>query len=507
MLVPGSRIGPYRILCLLGAGGMGEVHEAFHEVIERRVAIKVLHAAFGQNPQIVERFLNEARAVNRIEHPALVQVYDCGMLPDGSPYLVMELLKGGTIAQQLRQHGRFAILRAYRITQTLAEVLSQVHAKQIIHRDLKPDNVMQVEGTAEPAIKILDFGIAKLLAGSGIASATIPGTVMGSPAFMAPEQWQSEPTIDGKADVYSLGVMLFQLLSGLLPFQATSQGELCWQHLKQAPPPLQPLVPDLPAAMADLVMRMLAKSKEDRPSMVDIARSLAEWSMPLPQRTLAHTSDPALSDRPTLLLSVVPPTTVEPALCASDFQARRPAYPTLIPEPAISEADLLNAPWIDLRADAPFDLSAILHARMRVARMKGLGDADSRLLSIVYPSKETDACWRFMHEGQAITLHMDRSRKLSIPLTDRHARLSVATSRRISIDFPISGSLAVTYLLREPRRIQLQILLEAGQPISGQRILFVDAKPTFNIATTSNEISQICLLEAGVNLLLVCYVN
>lgn len=182
-LALGSHIGPYRIVRELGTGGMGTVYEALHETIERRVAVKVLLAKYAKDATSVSRLINEARAVNRVGHPGLVQVYDANQLPDGTVYIIMELLSGETLSERARQR-RFSILECVRLGRQIAGALAAAHSKGIIHRDLKPDNVMIVsdpDTTAGERSKILDFGIAKLVAAEGgVALATSPDVVLGT---------------------------------------------------------------------------------------------------------------------------------------------------------------------------------------------------------------------------------------------------------------------------------------------------------------------------------------
>jgi serine/threonine-protein kinase len=214
----GQHIGPYRVLREIGQGGMGAVFEAVHTQIERKVAIKVLRAEFAQNQQLVARFFNEARAVNIVNHPSVVQISEFGQLPNGLAYIVMEYLAGEPLgARMKRQGGRLSVPEALRLTRQIAAALAAAHAKGIVHRDLKPDNVMIVPDPEAPGgerAKVLDFGIAKVLASAqghtGDAmeqsSQTRTGMMVGTPLYMAPEQCRGSGTIDDRADVYSLGV-------------------------------------------------------------------------------------------------------------------------------------------------------------------------------------------------------------------------------------------------------------------------------------------------------------
>ncbi|MFO0578923.1 MAG: serine/threonine-protein kinase [Polyangia bacterium] len=214
------QIGPYRVIRKIGAGGMGEVFEARHTTIERRVAIKVLRPTLAQNPELNTRFINEARAVNIVEHPGIVQVFDYGRLPDGTAYIVMEYLHGVTLSGHMGHSvEHLPIEDVLRFSRQIASVLAAAHAKGIIHRDLKPDNVMlipdpELDDPLRIRLKLLDFGVAKL--GSSLASgevgvaATQNSLVVGTPEYMSPEQCRNSGKVTGKADVYSLGVILFE---------------------------------------------------------------------------------------------------------------------------------------------------------------------------------------------------------------------------------------------------------------------------------------------------------
>ena len=188
-----DRVGPYRIVSLLGKGGMGAVCEAVHETIGRRVAIKVLHARYAHDPDAARRFFNEARAVNLIEHPSLVQVSDFGQLPDGTGYLVMEFLRGESLSQRLHR-GRPSLRSILQISWQTADALCAAHDKGVIHRDLKPANVMLIPEPVAPGgerVKLLDFGVAKLTAGSG--KETTSSVVLGTPLYMSPEKRTPQP--------------------------------------------------------------------------------------------------------------------------------------------------------------------------------------------------------------------------------------------------------------------------------------------------------------------------
>lgn len=284
----GQHIGPYRVLREIGRGGMGAVFEAVHTQIERKVAIKILRSEFAQNQQLVARFVTEARAVNIVNHPSVVQISDCGTLPDGLAYIVMEYLEGESLGSRMkRQGGRLTIPETLRLTRQIAAALAAAHSKGIIHRDLKPDNVMIVPDPEAPGgerAKVLDFGIAKVLAsaqghgGDAIeqSSQTRTGMMVGTPLYMAPEQCRGSGIIGDRADVYSLGVMLYRLLCGRPPFIGDGSGAVMAMHIYEPPPPLRQFEPAIPEDLAALVHQLLAKDPAQRPAMAAVADQLEQ---------------------------------------------------------------------------------------------------------------------------------------------------------------------------------------------------------------------------------------
>ena len=272
-------IGPYRVVRILGRGGMGVVLEAVHQAIGRRVAVKVLHAELASNAEYAQRFLNEACAANSINHSSIVDIYDMGTLPDGTTYLVMELIEGETLGRRRdRRGGTLPVEEAAWIGREIALAMAAAHKEGIVHRDLKPDNVMltaHADSARGERVKLLDFGIAKLRPGLGMAkSQTVVGTVMGTLWYMSPEQLKNTADVDERADTYSLGAVLYQLLAGQPPFRANSEAELIALNLTQTPASLCTLVPDAPKFLTDLIDRMLLKDPRARPSMLEVATQL-----------------------------------------------------------------------------------------------------------------------------------------------------------------------------------------------------------------------------------------
>ena len=274
-----EQIGQYRITRRLGAGAMGEVYEGVHLQIERHAAIKILHRALSKDRETVQRFLNEARAVNIISHPSVVGIYEYGQLEDGAPYIVMEFLQGETLRDRMRSVGRMEPYRATRIARQISSALAAAHAKQVVHRDLKPVNIMLVadpESAEGERVKVLDFGIAKVRTPSEGSELTRTGVTLGTPTYMAPEMYQNAREANDRCDVYALGVILYELLAGAPPFSdADGVIPLVMAHMHQDPPPLAKRAPDAAAPLCALVHRMLAKAPSARPSAAEVSAALS----------------------------------------------------------------------------------------------------------------------------------------------------------------------------------------------------------------------------------------
>jgi eukaryotic-like serine/threonine-protein kinase len=254
--------GRYRIVSLLGSGGMGSVYRAEHVHMQKSVAVKILHRHMTTNREVVARFEREAVAAGRIEHPNVTAALDFGKLDDGSFYLALEYVEGKNLGDVL-DLGAMAPERALWITRQIADGLAAAHAAGIVHRDLKPDNVLLVDrdGVTD-LVKMLDFGIAKLHLeeGSGNRPLTQIGTIFGTPQYMSPEQGQGR-TVDGRSDLYALGVILYEMLAGKLPFDADDLIVLITRHVTEPPPPLPEAVP---APIRALVGELLEKKPEAR---------------------------------------------------------------------------------------------------------------------------------------------------------------------------------------------------------------------------------------------------
>lgn len=259
---------------------MGAVYEATHSIIPQRVAIKVLRREFAVDSALVQRFFNEARATHAIRHPNIVEIIDVGMLPEGVPYLIMERLEGESLAHRVGREGQLDLGTAIDFAVQVAEALQMAHAAGIVHRDVKPDHLFLVKDPRAPArelVKVLDFGIAKLrtdlLAGKVTTNA---GTILGTPAYMSPEQCRGvAEAVDHRADVYALGITLYELLCGIPPFIGRGIGDVMMLHMGVTPEAPSRRRPEVPLELDALVLKALAKAPDDRfQSMSEMAEAL-----------------------------------------------------------------------------------------------------------------------------------------------------------------------------------------------------------------------------------------
>ena len=309
-----GQLGKYELLDRLGRGSFGVVYSARDPNLERTIAIKVLRLRHLGNGDIVQRFLQEARATARVAHPGIVTIYDCGLVDatrGPTAFIAMELLSGESLTQRLKRRGRLAPERAAEIGRQVASALEAAHRVDVLHRDLKPDNIYRVADPAMPngeRVKVLDFGLAKLGAGGN----TQVQNVFGTPRYMSPEQCRSTRAVDHRGDIYALGCILFELVTGRPPFEGEVRQVLRAQQLV-TPPRVRSIVPGCPIEFDELIAEMLAKNPAARPrSMADVQSALA----PTAARRLAA-SDP---------VRVFPPLHLAPSA-----RPRPPSIPPSIP--------------------------------------------------------------------------------------------------------------------------------------------------------------------------------
>jgi serine/threonine-protein kinase len=290
--------GQYQMEALLGKGGMGAVYRARHILLGDRVAIKVLPPEVRTNAEWLRRFRREGQAARRFRHPNSVTVYDLRTSADGTIYMVMEYVEGHTLDHELKTRGKFTAKEAFEILTPIMSVLDTAHAMGVVHRDLKPENIMvgKPAENGEPVVKLLDLGIAKMreIAGDngGNTALTMAGQVLGTPYYMSPEQWGEIPRdqsteIDGRADIYSLGLVFYELILGRRCFSGNTLHELRREHVTTRPRPLHELVADVPRGFSDAIERATAKDRSDRQPTARVLTEELRAGLATPSRSTA----------------------------------------------------------------------------------------------------------------------------------------------------------------------------------------------------------------------------
>jgi serine/threonine protein kinase len=327
----------YRMVRRLGQGGMGAVYEAQHTLLKRRFAIKLLRAEFATNPEMLARFRREAQAAGRIESDHVAAVVDFGVTADGNPYIVMEYLDGADLGGVIEREGTLSLPRAVSLIEQACQGVAAAHAGSIVHRDLKPGNLFICQKPdGREQLKVLDFGVAKLGANLGDESTiTNTGGVVGTPCYMSPEQARGDQRIDHRTDIYSLGAVLYEALSGHKAHTGSSYNQIIYEIISRAPVPLAELRPDLPRALASVVECAMAKQPADRyPTASEFAQALMRASKSEPAAGLTAASAALASTEPTrgpsrvspgnpLVAAGLAPNTRLEAVVASTVRPRR----------------------------------------------------------------------------------------------------------------------------------------------------------------------------------------
>ena len=259
-------MGKYKVIRLVGIGGMGNVYEVNHELFNKRLAIKVIKAEMLHNEEAISRFKREAMLAAKLDHPNIVKVYDYGATDTGQHFILMEFVEGVTLRQLLKKEKRIEPYRAAVIALQIAKALDYAHRQGVVHRDLKPDNIFVRHLSGEDFVKVVDFGVAKLLTGDTTKTLTKDGYAPGTPEYMSPEQVLARPDIDGRADIYSLGVIMYEMITGIRPFRRDTPLASAVAHLKEDPPPFLPYIKEnVPDALEVLIFQMMNRNKFKRP--------------------------------------------------------------------------------------------------------------------------------------------------------------------------------------------------------------------------------------------------
>ena len=362
----GATLGSWRIKALVGEGAFGSVYEAEHVAQAGTVgALKVLHAHYAADDTIKRRFLNEATAASRAQHQNIVQILDSGITLDGVCFEVMELLIGRTLGEALRDAGRLDIPRAINIGVQVASALGSAHSVQVTHRDLKPENIFLIaRGENHDFVKVLDFGVAKLRGESQTQELTATGSIIGTNAYMSPEQWMSRPDVDGRADIYALGIILYECLAGAQPFRATTVVDWVRIHLEENAPDLHS-VASVPIELSRVIHKMLAKKPEERQQtmyavMRDLQQALAiereqatKKAVQLPRAGMK--SPPIAVAQSTMLLTPTP----RPDVRSEETRLLTPVAPA---------TQILAPPPLDARRGPPSQPTSIINPQRPLTR-------------------------------------------------------------------------------------------------------------------------------------------
>lgn len=383
----GTFIGNYKVIARLGEGGMGAVYLAEHPLLGLKVAIKVLRKDLAKDAEMVGRFFNEAKAVTLLKHPNIVRVTDYGQLTDGSPYIEMEFLEGESLVGRLRTAGRLTPELAIDLTCQAAAALGAAHARGIVHRDLKPDNIFLTPDPDQPGhdlVKVLDFGIAKLSGEHRGHVKTRTGSMLGTPAFMSPEQIWGTP-IDHRSDVYSLGLCLYNMLCGRPPFLSDTVGRVLSMHTTEAPEPPRRWNPSIPPELERAILVSLAKDPKQRfQSMAEFSECLVATRQAraepheLPEDYSDEGTAPSPAARAAVSLEQAEARAASGRESRSEDQLRARGQPTAARPPEDEPEVIANTEWSKrpaappleplLPAAAPVFLSAPLHTSPELER-------------------------------------------------------------------------------------------------------------------------------------------
>ena len=419
-LTAGTLVGSWRLGATIASGGCGVVYAARHPVLDRVAAVKVLHAELASSPTMVDRFVREARAVNQIRHPNIVDIFDFGMLLDGRPYFVMELLAPDDLERRVAASGRLVVAEVVAILTPICLALDAAHRAGYVHRDLKARNIGFATGPDGSWIpKLLDFGIAKLLEDEvDGATATIR---IGTPHCMSPEQIRGD-RVDARTDVYALGVLLHHLLTGRYPFDAADAAEIERMHL-EAPPPAPSRLAPVPAALDALVLRALAKDPAARPSLREVMAVLGDAAPSAPVRRDAvaiHVAldVPAAFDDDDLEAAAAATELAVTRLAAAGFQpvliTGTSVLAALVVDGTAPSAGRGHAPGVDGAADAAHARAVALAGALEAELARAIAPGATR------PSPRPPILTRVVVHAAPIDVAIDTGALVGGPVLDLH---------------------------------------------------------------------------------------
>ncbi len=396
----------YRIERLLGVGGTASVFEAWEIQTERRVAIKVLHEALRNHPTIPKRFVQEAKAARSLKSPHAVRIEAVGKLGRGLPFIVMEYLEGTDLSNLLRHEGgSLAVERTLYLVDQVAAALEEAHAAGIIHRDLKPENIFVIQSEIGELVKLVDFGISKIISSSEQTRITATGTTVGTPQYMAVEQLRGVKDLDGRVDIYAMGILIYELLAGVCPYDGTTNEEIMLKAATQPAPPISSHRPELPSAFIAVVSRAMAKDRRVRFQTVgDLRRALLPfWSGNRPDFNavlpaaipLAFAADEldrgSISDgAPSAGELAVVGESASRQLASKDRPSQVPRHETPVPSVVIKETETVREAGVDTSREDVTGPSAVIDSEVRARETSAQADDEATITKASRPRFEME---------------------------------------------------------------------------------------------------------------------
>ncbi|RKH36225.1 serine/threonine-protein kinase, partial [Corallococcus sicarius] len=490
-----TQLGEFVIQERIGSGGMGVVYRAVHPLIGKQAAIKVLRAEL-MSPEQAQRLLVEARAVNAIRHPGILDIFNFGTLPDGRPYVVMELLQGRPLADVLRAQGRLDVAMTVWMMDQMLSALGAAHRAGVVHRDLKPANVFLVElPDAAPTLKLVDFGIAKVLQSNAGLTQT-DGSVLGTPEFMAPEQIRGG-TIGPATDLYAVGIMTFQMLTGARPFQGENV-QVMFAHVEQAPPRPSSKVEGIPPALDALVLQLLEKDPARRPASAEAVRQqLQALSRELLLQKPTGTTGLRTAMKPEGEAPTSPSTVQAPRFLTD---RRKAAAPLVLGAVAALVLLRVGFGWLNREREAtparvqqqPTPPAPVLTPRPPdVVRpeptvgtapvLAGVQETPAEVTSPVVAGDDADTASGIEAKASALPLGSPSEKRLARRLAGLFKQLR-ARAKDVDAEGELRGKLvqqyrAATDATTEPGRARIHLALDAWEKVLAERIARHDAPP------------------------------